>query len=439
MSTIKFRIRGKSDKNVNIKIRLSIDRKNVFEVNSGFEINPKYWNVKNGFPIQKLDDNKILGIHLNDLNSFVNKKLMTDKVNNVQINSNWLQDTVDEFNGKKKTEIEEVFDGLLLSHIEKYINEAPNKKNKSSIGLSESTIKKYITFKNSIIAFEKDINKKIRLIDIDKNFTNKFQNWLLKTKGFSVNYAGKHFDQLKTICNDANEYEIPINPYFTKIESFKTESNDRYIVTFTEEEIEKLKSTIMPNERLENAKRWILLGIEIGQRGSDLLQLSKDNICQVDEDGKIFLEVFQQKTKKNVVVGIGDPFVLDIFNNHFPYVISIQKLNEYIKDVCEECGFTEEIKGFKFDAETKRKVIGMYPKCQLLTSHSFRRTFATKWYGIIPTPILMDITGHTRESQFREYINVREDKLKSVRMYLEQTEQYRQKLIDKDEKERLTA
>ena len=49
----------------------------------------------------------------------------------------------------------------------------------------------------------------------------------------------------------------------------------------------------------------------------------------------------------------------------------------------------------------------------------------------------MDITGHTRESQFIEYINVREDKLKSVKMYLEQAEQYRNELQLK--KEKLTA
>ena len=33
-----------------------------------------------------------------------------------------------------------------------------------------------------------------------------------------------------------------------------------------------------------------------------------------------------------------------------------------------------------------------------------RRSFATNYFGKIETPILMEITGHSRESTFLEYV-----------------------------------
>ncbi len=42
-----FRVRSKANKNVSIKVRLSIDRNNVFELNTGFSINPKDWSDNN--------------------------------------------------------------------------------------------------------------------------------------------------------------------------------------------------------------------------------------------------------------------------------------------------------------------------------------------------------------------------------------------------------
>ena len=52
----------------------------------------------------------------------------------------------------------------------------------------------------------------------------------------------------------------------------------------------------------------------------------------------------------------------------------------------------------------------MFPKYELITSHCFRRSFATNYYKKIPTAVLMSITGHSKESLFLSYINQREDK-----------------------------
>ena len=46
----------------------------------------------------------------------------------------------------------------------------------------------------------------------------------------------------------------------------------------------------------------------------------------------------------------------------------------------------------------------MYKKYDLVTSHIGRRSFATNFYGTIPTTFLIYITGHSTESMFLNYI-----------------------------------
>ncbi|WP_343643998.1 hypothetical protein [Chryseobacterium sp.] len=40
-----------------------------------------------------------------------------------------------------------------------------------------------------------------------------------------------------------------------------------------------------------------------------------------------------------------------------------------------------------------------------MSSHIGRRSFATNFYGKIPTPLLMEATGHSTEKMFLQYIN----------------------------------
>jgi integrase len=159
---------------------------------------------------------------------------------------------------------------------------------------------------------------------------------------------------------------------------------------------------------MNNARKWILLGCEIGQRGGDLLNIKPENIRY---NGKsIYIDIIQQKTNKSVTVGVFSPYVSEMVFSSFPNKIAHQKLNDIIKVVCKITGIVEVVKGNKLNTETNRKETGFYPKYELIASHCFRRSFATNYYKKIPTPILINITGHSKESLFLTYINKREDK-----------------------------
>jgi integrase len=53
-----------------------------------------------------------------------------------------------------------------------------------------------------------------------------------------------------------------------------------------------------------------------------------------------------------------------------------------------------------------RKKLGIYPKYELVSSHTCRRSFATNLYGKIDTLTIMKITGHLSERVFLDYIKI---------------------------------
>ena len=76
----------------------------------------------------------------------------------------------------------------------------------------------------------------------------------------------------------------------------------------------------------------------------------------------------------------------------------------HLKEICRRVGINEEVKGYKLCTNSRRKILGTFPKYQLISSHDLRRSFATNYFGKIETPILMQITGHSKESTFLKYI-----------------------------------
>ena len=430
MATVNFRLRSKANKNVSIKVYLSLERGNVIEINTGFTINPKDWSKDTDRPLKNTTDNKLIFNNLKKLESFLYNNLNTDLGDSILIDAFWLESKiVDCFDRVVTTDT-----GLLINHTQSIIDNANTRKIRTNggfkIGLSKSTIKNYTLFRNIIKEYQTVTKKQIRFIEISKPFSDKFTNWLINTKEYSNNYAGKQLEILKTVCIDAEKHEIKINPYSKVIQHFRESDKDRYIQTLSFDELEQIKNTdytdlaqlkdfkktnpqltknlILTPETLNNARNWILIGCEIGQRGGDLLKITNENIRY--KGGKMYLDIIQQKTNKSVTVPIIAPHVIDIIENDLPLEIPHQKLNDYSKVVCKMAGIVEIVKGTKLNTETNRKELGNYPKYELIASHCFRRSFASNYYKIMPTAILIGITGHSKESLFLTYINKREDK-----------------------------
>lgn len=122
------------------------------------------------------------------------------------------------------------------------------------------------------------------------------------------------------------------------------------------------------------------------------------------EGNKTFIDIKQVKTGKEVSIPVM-PVILDILKKregNFPKPISDQRYNEYIKEVAKRAGLMNKIKGgLRIDNRIK---IGTYQKWKLVSSHIGRRSFATNFYGNMPTTYLKNITGHGTEQMLLAYI-----------------------------------
>lgn len=261
---------------------------------------------------------------------------------------------------------------------------------------------KYNVIKHKLERMQTDRKKPILIIDIDESFKNEFVAYQ-KNNGYAQNTIQRELTFLKTFCKHARYLGLETSPQLDTLKVEKVKAEKIYL---TLKELEAIENKTFENDYLNNARDWLIISCYTGQRVSDFLRFTKEMIRI--ENGKSLLEFTQKKTGKLMTVPLHSK-VLQILkkrNGNFPRAISDQRYNEYIKEVCELSKLTEKVQGGKL-LETEngiRKVTGEYPKWELVTSHIGRRSFATNFYGSIPTSYLIYITGHSSEAMFLNYI-----------------------------------
>ncbi len=398
MATLKFLLQSKSETS-NIYVRYSVNRKTILYRKTGFIINAKDWSEANNQPIQKDEITKALKVKLDKLAIAINEKYNDANANGIEITGDWLQTQIDIFNCKTPI----VALDLLTNYIQKYIDEAPYKTNqKGEFGLSISRVKNIKLFLNTILKYENDAfkGKSIIIKNINIQFAEKFKMYLFN-KGYSINYVGKNISNLLTICNDANRNDIEISTQTKNIKSLSERKAPEDVIFLNEDEQELIKNVPLLREALINARKWLLLGCLIGQRGGDLLSITANNFKDIN--GIKIIELKQQKTGKLVAIPLL-PEAIEIIESGLPYKIALTHFNEHIKDVCKIAGINTPTKGRKKTTKNNPTIKGVYPKYEVVSSHICRRSFATNFYGRIPTPVLMNITAHGTEKMYLQYI-----------------------------------
>jgi integrase len=336
------------------------------------------------------------------LKAFILDKFNDGNSNGLKINKDWLKHNLDVYFG---CITETTQSDLLTDAIQSIIDEAPTRKNaKGGIGLSKSRVNAYTSLKKIINEYQKQNTFKVK--DVNVKFAKDFLKYLLNIKMYQKSYALKKIADLKTVCNDASFYGIETSTQLKKIDSTKTKNEN--ILYLNLKELQAIEDVVLLNEALKNARKWLMLGCNIGQRGGDLLQLDETNYKKINNLEVIQLK--QQKRDKNVTIPVLEK-TKEIIKSGLPYKISIQIFNKYIKEICKLTEINELIKDSKITViekgkgnKQKRKVSGVYPKWELMASHVCRRSFCTNLYGILPTPLIMSISAHSSEKMLLNYI-----------------------------------
>jgi integrase len=317
------------------------------------------------------------------------------------ITKKWMQSKIDlHYNPKLNETPTEVIPTNLIEYFDYYIK---YKENYPSAVL----IRKYRVLQKKLERFQIFRKKPILIKDVNKRFKLEFSDYC-ESQQYSRITIQRDFAEVKTICIDARSKGIETSLELDKL-SFPRLKATNIFLTFEDiEKIEKIEQ-IKLSESLDNAKDWLIISCYTGQRVSDFMRFTKDMIRI--ENGKKLIEFTQKKTGKIMTVPL-HPKVIEILdkrNGMFPYAISSQKYNDYIKEVCEIAELTQIVNGSKKietapESGIYRKVTKDYRKCDLVSSHIGRRSFASNFYGTIPTTYLIYVTGHSSEVQFLNYI-----------------------------------
>ena len=384
MATIKFIIKTESE-TASIYLRFKDGAAFDLTAKTNYKINSSNWSATKGQPKNLKDaDSKKLDNDLTDLRA----KLLghyNNTTNKSEINTQWLKDFI---NPKPKNAIP----NTLVEYFSYY-----EKQKRDS--LTTASITKLNVNKKLIERLQAHTKSTYLIKDVDDDFKLEFLDFC-KSENYSQNTIARALKFIKTICYHAESNDIDVSRKLKGLQIDTVKVEKIYLDLNELAQIENCKD--IKKEHLTNARDWLLISCETGQRVSDFMRFTKDMIRY--ENAKPLIEFTQVKTKKIMTVPLSKKVmgILTKRKGEFPKKISDQKYNNYIKEVCELAKLNNTIKGgLQID---NRKAEGIYPKWQLVTSHIGRRSFATNNYGKIPTALLISVTGHSTESMFLEYI-----------------------------------
>jgi hypothetical protein len=95
--------------------------------------------------------------------------------------------------------------------------------------------------------------------------------------------------------------------------------------------------------------------------------------------------------------------------------------HKQIKALCKMAEIEGLVPELKNNPKTRRKEIVETLKYEFVTPPIMRRSFASNYYGKIETPILMNITGHSKDSKLLSYIGKHQNKDALVDACMQQT------------------
>jgi len=309
-----------------------------------------------------------------------------------------------------ETTIVDVIDDNLLSYFDTFIESKGtnlSKRYRQKICAIAEILKRYIANRKL---------KRLSFLDVDNNFKNDFEKYCEDNEEYSVGYFHNNFKVIKTILFHAKSNG---NQIFHGLDKIKCNTEKTMFVILTPEEQQRIQNFNFTDDHLDNARDWLIISCNSGQRVSDFMRFKTEMIKKefIKENEKYFIEFIQEKTAKQIKLPLNNTIVQILHKRDwsFPRKMSEQRYNEHIKVICERVGITESVEGMlpisQIESLAKssfknprRKIQGFYPKYQLVSSHIGRRSFASNHFGKIPTPLLMLATGHSTENMLMKYI-----------------------------------
>ena len=368
------------------------EKEKTIYLNTKEKIEPEYCNNKLKRADHKKTKSKVIKGRLQGLNNFLNQyeSKILDVIRNVRIKK------IDSGFNEISAEIKKTFSDKTRNFFDDFDDFIAAKATLVSI----STIRKYKQTKNHLKSFQEDTGYKINYSNINALFIDKFYPYLIEEKKFIDNTVNKTISFLKVFMNWAIERKLTKN---TDFRSFKIRYNKNEIIYLTENELLTLFELKLTNERLDRVRDVFCFQCFTGQRYSDVEKIDFSDI--------------NNGIWKFRAVKTGD--VLEVPLNHYALsilakyndwksplpIISNQKMNEYIKELCEIAKINTPVKVTKVVAN--KSVEKIQPKFKLIGTHTARRTFISLSLknGMKPDYI-MKVVGHSDYRMMKRYLAI---------------------------------
>lgn len=371
---------------------------NTLTLNTGQRIKPELWDKKvQRANIRKTKD-KILKGNLRSINQFINA--FENKI--FEVERTVRQKEFSAGFSKVAEEIKKQFDKREETLFTAYDEFLKIKK----LNISDAALKKYERVKSLLLEYQKVTRNNVSFNNITPLFFNKFFLFLVTNKKYINNTAHKTIQFLKSFIIWANKNKFTDNKVY---KSFKFKSEVNEIIRLTNDELFRLYNLQLDSKKLERVRDVFVFQCLTGVRYSDIQNISRDDIKGA---------TWTPRTKKTHQI-INIPLNSDALSILAKYkdnpqplpVISNQKMNTYLKELCKKAGINSTVRLIRYRGN--ERIENKYEKYKLIGTHTARRTFISISLerGVKPE-VIMKITGHKTYRMMQRYLDIADKHVK---------------------------
>lgn len=425
---VKFYLHPKTNKHGEAPITVSINiRQTRLLTTLGFSVDPTAWNESGqvkprytnskGIPA-RIINNRIykIQIHFSEYETNLKARPTLDELKEELNTAISLGDDLKPTEADDSAPVKSIFD-----YLDEFVKE------QSVLNQwAHATVQIWKTFRNHLLSF----GKRLEFRDFDEKGLSRFIMHLRRVDKLEEKTVQKQFSCLKWFLNWAIRKgyctEETVNKYRPKFKVL-----EKPVIFLTKEELLKLYNYEIPQNGTK-VKLTDMNGLEYEKtvqeagalaktrdlfcfcaftslRYSDMASLKRTDIA----GDKIYITTQKTNDRLPIDLSRNAQAILDKYKDViFPMgralpVISNQKMNKYLKDLGELCGFTDPITIVCYRAG--QRVEDTYPKYALVGTHAARRTFICfALSNGIPPQVVMKWTGHSDYKAMRPYIDIAE-------------------------------
>lgn len=277
------------------------------------------------------------------------------------------------------------------------------------------TIEKFNAIENHF----KDFNARLTLDEYDKAHLAKFVQFLIDKKDMRNSTVKKQLGYLKWFFRWCQEKGYCNCGDYQSFDP-KLKTTPKKVIFLDEHELEQLETYEIPENKkyLERVRDVFLFCCYSSLRYSDVYNLKRSDI----QNNKMLITTI--KTHDDLAIELNKTTTAllkkyadcDFPDNKALPVITNQKMNDYLKELCELAGIDTPISEVFYKGGVRHEITT--PKYALMSTHAGRRTFICKALSMnIPPEVVMKWTGHSDYKAMKPYIAVA-DKVKADAMKL---------------------